>query len=69
MKKAVIDINVLMDLSLKREGFRSAEKVLDICVKNQIEGYLCSHEITTLAYLLQKSFRNKEQRTHPFSNG
>lgn len=57
MKKIIVDINVIMDLSLKREEFKIAEKTFDICLKEDIQGYVCDHEITTLSYLLQKKFK------------
>lgn len=60
MKKVVIDINVLVDLGFQRDGFKAAEKVIDICLGEGIKGYVCSHEITTLAYLLQKKFEMKK---------
>ncbi|MCK8827696.1 PIN domain-containing protein [Natroniella acetigena] len=59
MKKVVIDINVIMDLALKREGFKAAEKAVDYCARKKVEGYVCSHEITTLAYLLERNFGKK----------
>ncbi|MBM7556779.1 PIN domain-containing protein [Halanaerobacter jeridensis] len=57
MKKIIVDINVIMDLSLKREGFNMAEKTFDICLKDDIQGYVCAHEITILSYLLQRKFK------------
>mgnify|MGYP000668613701 CR=1 FL=1 len=60
MKKVVIDINVIVDLAFQRDGFKAAEKVIDICLGEGIKGYACSHEITTLAYLLQKKFKMKK---------
>lgn len=56
MKKVIIDINIIMDLALKRKHFKAAEKAIDLCAIQKIEGYVCSHEITTLAYLLQRNF-------------
>lgn len=57
MKRVIVDINVIMDLALKRKGFKVAEKTIDSCVKGKFKGYVCSHEITTLAYLLQRNFK------------
>lgn len=57
MKKVIIDINIIMDLALERNNFKAAEKTIDFCFKNKVKGYVCSHEITTLAYLLQRNFK------------
>ena len=59
MKRVLIDINVIMDLAFKRAAFKSAAKIMDMCVKDEIKGYLCAHEITTLAYLLEKNFNRQ----------
>jgi len=59
MKKVLIDINVIMDVAVKREGFKSSQKVIDYCTKKKIKGYVCSHEITTLSYLLQRAYDRK----------
>jgi predicted nucleic acid-binding protein len=59
MKRVIIDINVIMDLALERNGFKAAEKAIDSCVRGKFKGYVCSHEITTLAYLLQRHFQTK----------
>ena len=60
MKKVLIDINVIMDVAVKREGFRSSQKVINYCIKKMLEGYVCSHEITTLSYLLQRKYNRKK---------
>ena len=60
MKKVLIDINVIMDVAVKRENFKSSQKVINYCTKEKIEGYVCSHEITTLSYLLQRAY-NRQQ--------
>ena len=55
MKKVLIDINVIMDVAVKREGFKSSQKIIDYCIKEIIKGYVCSHEITTLSLFITKS--------------
>lgn len=60
MKKILIDINVIMDVAIKRKDFKSSQKVINHCTKGRIEGYVCSHEITTLSYLLQRAY-NRQQ--------
>ena len=60
MKKIIIDINIIMDVAVKRKNFKSSQKIIDCCIKEMIKGYVCSHEITTLSYLLQKAY-NRQQ--------
>lgn len=54
MKKILIDLNVIIDLINKREDHAAAVAVFDRCVRKRDRGYVCAHEITTLAYFLGK---------------
>ena len=54
MKKVLIDINILLDMIAERDDFHSATAVFDLCAKRKIKGYVSSHEITTLGYLLER---------------
>jgi predicted nucleic acid-binding protein len=54
MKKILIDLNVIIDFLNKRKNHKSASQVIDLCVKKKVTGYVCAHEITTLAYFLRK---------------
>ena len=58
MKKILIDLNVLLDFLNKRNDHLDAAKIVDLCIDNKIEGYLCAHEVTTLAYFLTKERHN-----------
>jgi predicted nucleic acid-binding protein len=62
MKKALIDLNVIIDFLNKREGHEKAAEILSLCSQKKIEAYICAHEITTLAYFLGKSEKNREKR-------
>jgi predicted nucleic acid-binding protein len=55
----VIDLNVLLDFLLERSGCASAEAVLNYCCLKKIKGFICAHEITTLAYFLQKEPKSR----------
>ncbi len=59
MKKILIDLNVLLDFLNKRNDHLDAAKIVDLCIENKIKGYLCAHEVTTLAYFLTKERHNK----------
>jgi predicted nucleic acid-binding protein len=54
MKKVLIDLNIILDMLNKRMDHKSALAIFDFCVKKGIQGYICSHEITTLSYFLEK---------------
>jgi len=59
MKRIVIDINILMDFLFKREGHEKAAEIFRICLKGEIKGFICAHEITTLFYFLNKAVKDK----------
>jgi len=50
MKSIVIDINIFMDFLFKREGHGIVAEMFGYCAENKLKGYVCVHEITTLAY-------------------
>jgi predicted nucleic acid-binding protein len=54
MKKILLDLNIILDFLNKRHDHVSAAKVFDLCIKNTVKGHMCSHEITTLSYFLEK---------------
>ncbi len=55
MIKVTIDLNIILDFLNKRDNHVQAAKIFDLCSKNIIDGYVCAHEITTLAYFLMKN--------------
>ncbi|MDR2428762.1 MAG: PIN domain-containing protein [Candidatus Margulisbacteria bacterium] len=55
----VIDLNVLLDFLLERSGCAQAEMVLNYCCLKKIKGFVCAHEITTLAYFLQRELKSR----------
>lgn len=61
MKKITIDINILLDFLNKRNKHKQAAQIIELCNANKIQGYLCAHEITTLAYSLMK-YHNASQK-------
>jgi predicted nucleic acid-binding protein len=58
MKKALVDLNVILDFLNLRNHHESAKKVIDLCADKEISGYLCAHEITTLSYFLFKESKD-----------
>lgn len=61
MIKVTVDLNVILDFLNKRAGHLHAAQIVDLCAKKAIIGYLCAHEVTTLAYFLAKSDCHREK--------
>jgi len=61
MKNIVIDINILMDFLFKRDGHEKVIEIFKYCVKDELKGFVCAHEITTLYYFLDKSIKDKNK--------
>jgi predicted nucleic acid-binding protein len=59
MKKVVIDVNIFMDFLFKREGHEKVAEIFKQCIKGNVKGFSCAHEITTLNYFLNKSNRDR----------
>lgn len=68
MKKVLIDLNIILDILNKRMDHESALAIFDYCVKKRIKGYVCSHEITTLSYFLEKQKFDNLKRTRIINN-
>lgn len=62
MKKVLIDLNIIIDMLNKRDDHESALIVFDKCVRKEIKGFVCSHEITTLSYFLEREKYNGMKR-------
>ena len=63
MRKIIIDLNVILDMLMRRDDHEAAVAVFDHCVRGFDEGYVCSHEITTLAYFLGKERSLRARRS------
>ncbi|TDX42354.1 type II toxin-antitoxin system VapC family toxin [Orenia marismortui] len=61
MIKATIDLNVILDFLNKRKHHMEAAKILELCTEGKIKGYVCAHEITTLAYFLMKNYNDTKK--------
>ena len=49
MKTALMDLNIILDMLTQRNEYKAAAAVFDHCVKRNLKGYVCSHEIAALA--------------------
>ena len=61
MKNTVIDINISMDFLFKRQGHENVLEIFKYCMKGNIKGFVCAHEITTLCYFLDKAEKDKSK--------
>jgi predicted nucleic acid-binding protein len=61
MTKILLDINVLLDLLLLRDRHEEAARILDLAENRALKACVSSHEMTTLAYLLEKAGRKPEE--------
>lgn len=52
-KNILIDLNVILDVLLERQGFHSSRSVLELQESTSHTLYLSGHIITTFAYLLE----------------
>jgi predicted nucleic acid-binding protein len=59
MKKVIIDVNIFMDFLFKREGHEKVAEIFKECIKGNVKGFSCAHEITTLNYFLTKSNKDR----------
>ncbi|HOJ98088.1 MAG TPA: PIN domain-containing protein [Termitinemataceae bacterium] len=59
MKKVLIDLNIIIDFLNKRNFHQEAAQLINMCVEKKLAGFICAHEVTTLAYFLLKEKREK----------
>lgn len=64
MIRAVFDLNVILDVLLRREPHTAASaSALDSVAAGAVEGYIAGHAVTTLAYLLQRELGATKSHT------
>jgi predicted nucleic acid-binding protein len=54
--KIFLDANVLLDLTLKREGYESARRLVEKIVDGEVEGYISSSIVHIVGYWLTKAY-------------
>ena len=59
MKTILVDLNIILDYLEDREGSDKAGEILTKCFQREVRGYVCAHEITTLAYFLLKTRKDR----------
>src|SRR5688572_12272857 len=59
MKKGLVDLNVVLDFLARRENHAKAAEIFHAIETKKLKGFLSVHEITTLAYFLEKEKKSK----------
>ncbi len=54
-KNILIDLNVIVDVLLEREGFESSRNVLELSEVGSHRLYISAHMVTTFAYILEEA--------------
>ena len=53
----LIDTNVVLDWLMKRQPFNNeATKIIALCIKRDVTGYLACHSIPNILYIVRKDF-------------
>jgi predicted nucleic acid-binding protein len=61
--KILIDTNVLIDFALIREPFSDfANEVIELCIREKIEGCIAAHSIVDMYYILRKDMDTHRRR-------
>jgi predicted nucleic acid-binding protein len=59
----LVDINVLLDVLQKREPFfENSAKLLSLIESGKVKGFIASHSVTTLFYLIKKDRSSAEAK-------
>ena len=61
MKTILFDLNIIIDYLEDRKGCEKAGELFAKCFRGEMKGYVCAHEITTLAYYLGKNSKNRTE--------
>ncbi len=57
--KVLLDTNIVLDVLLTREGFyEQSVQVFAMSERKEIDGFLCATTLTTIFYVLRKSYDN-----------
>lgn len=61
--KVLIDTNVILDWIMVREpNATNAKQIMEQCLFGQIQGYITSHSITDIFYILRKDYSVEKRK-------
>lgn len=59
----LIDANVILDYVTSREPFyREAYRIMDLCHRKEVQGYIAFHSVSIIWYVLRKFIPNDSER-------
>mgnify|MGYP002623802928 FL=1 len=62
LKRLMIDTNIILDVLLEREPFfEQSRKVLDLCEKGNIHGFISASTATDIFYIIRKALGNNDE--------
>jgi predicted nucleic acid-binding protein len=60
--KVFLDANILLDFTLKRDGYNEAKKIIEFAVKGQIQAYITPAIVHIVGYWLTKAYGNAKAK-------
>lgn len=61
--RVLVDTNVLLDRILTREPYSDdAEKIIDLCVRKEIDGYIAANSILNIFYIVRREISDRNRR-------
>jgi len=59
----LIDTNIVLDWILKRRPFHeSATKIIDLCTRGEVTGYLAAHTVINVFFITRKDYSVAQRR-------
>lgn len=59
----LIDTNILLDILKHRIPFYEAsKKIIDLCGRREAEGYIASHSVSNIYFILRKQYSSEKRR-------
>lgn len=59
----LVDTNIILDVIIRREPFvTESQKVLELCARQELKGYIAFHSVSNIFFILRKKFSNEERR-------
>lgn len=59
----LIDTNVMLDYLCQREGFfEASNKIMEMCAKENISGFIAAHSVLNAYYILRNKYTDNERK-------
>jgi putative PIN family toxin of toxin-antitoxin system len=60
--KVFLDANILLDFTLKRDGYDAAKKIIELVVSGQIQAFITPSIVHIVGYWLTKAYGNAKAK-------